>query len=66
MEVLGEGVTELDYKQFCLLLNERKTGNPSRFSSILASRQMTGALSFFQQLDEDDDEFIKSFEDESL
>eukprot|EP00826_Nyctotherus_ovalis_P047345 TRINITY_DN5436_c0_g1_i6.p1 TRINITY_DN5436_c0_g1~~TRINITY_DN5436_c0_g1_i6.p1 ORF type:complete len:241 (+),score=63.86 TRINITY_DN5436_c0_g1_i6:95-817(+) len=65
MEVLGEGVTEIDYDQFCILLNDRLTGNPSRFSSFLAARKMTGALSFFKQLNEDDEDFIKSFEDEA-
>ena len=44
--------------------NETRTINPSRYSSFLGRRQMSGAISFFDQLDEHDGEIILDEEDE--
>lgn len=66
MEAIGEETKELDYNQFCLLLNENIGSNPSKFTNLLKERQMTGAIRFFDELQEADNEFMKTFEDEPL
>ncbi len=64
MQNLGEDVKELNYDQFCTLLNETRSTNPSRYSSFLGRRQMSGAVQFFDQLEEQDGEIIIDEEDE--
>jgi len=66
MEAIGEETKELDYSQFCLLLNENIGSNPSKFTNLLKERQMTGALRFFDELKETDNDLMKGFEDEPL
>jgi len=62
MEILGEETKDIDYNQFCTLLNESRNVNPSRYSSFLNNRHMSGAVQFFNQLQEDDTEVMKNFE----
>ena len=64
MQILGEDVKEINFEQFCTLLNETRTINPSRYSSFLGRRQMSGAVQFFEQLDEQDGEINIDEEDE--
>ena len=62
MEILGEETKDIDYNQFCTLLNESRNVNPSRYSSFLNNRHMSGAVQFFNQLQEDDTEVMRNFE----
>ncbi len=64
MQVLGEDVKELNFEQFCTLLNETRSINPSRYSSFLGRRQMSGAMQFFDQLEDQDGEIVIDEEDE--
>jgi hypothetical protein len=66
MEGIGEETKELNYNQFCLLLNENIGSNPSKFTNLLKERQMTGAIRFFDELKETDGDLMKTFEDEPL
>lgn len=52
MQILGEEVKDVNFEQFCTLLNETRQVNPSRFSNFLEKRHMSGAIQFFNQLDE--------------
>jgi len=65
MEILGEDTKELDYNQFCTLLNETRNANISRYSSFLKKRQMSGAVQFFKQLEEDEGEVMINIEEEA-
>lgn len=60
---MGEDTKEIDYNQFCTLLNETRNSNPSRYSSFLIKRHMSGAVQFFNQLQEDEGEVMKNFEE---
>jgi len=66
MKTIGEETEELDYDQFCLLLNENIESNPSKFTNLLKEGQMTGAIKFFDEMQEGDNELMKTFEDNSL
>eukprot|EP00831_Metopus_contortus_P042249 TRINITY_DN3339_c0_g1_i1.p1 TRINITY_DN3339_c0_g1~~TRINITY_DN3339_c0_g1_i1.p1 ORF type:complete len:100 (+),score=33.61 TRINITY_DN3339_c0_g1_i1:143-442(+) len=65
LEILGEETKELDYAQFCTLLNEHRNINPSRYSAFLNKRHMSGAIQFFNQLEEEG-EMAFDFEEEEL
>jgi len=64
MEILGEDAKELDYNQFCTLLNETRNATISRYSSFLKKRHMSGAVQFFKKLEEDEGEIPMNFEEE--
>lgn len=64
MEILGEDTKELDYNQFCTLLNETRNSNPSRYSSFLNKRHLSGAVQFFKLLEEDEGEIMINMEEE--
>jgi hypothetical protein len=64
MEILGEDTKELDYNQFCTLLNETRNSNPSRYSSFLNKRHLSGAVQFFKLLEEDEGEIMVNMEEE--
>ena len=67
MEILGEDTKELDYTQFCTLLNESRNANPSRYSSFLNNRHMSAAIQFFKQIEEDEGDLdINIEEDEAV
>jgi len=66
MQILGEDVKELNFEQFCTLLNETRSINPSRYSSFLGRRQMSGAMQFFEQLEGMDGEILIDEEDEQF
>lgn len=64
MEILGEDTKELDYNQFCTLLNETRNAAISRYSSFLKKRHMSGAVQFFKQLEEDEGEIAVNMGEE--
>ena len=63
MQNIGEDTKDINFDQFCTLLNETRNVNPSRFSSFLGRRHMSEAVTFFKQL-EDEGEVILDEMDE--
>ncbi len=59
MQTIGEDTKDITFEQFCALLNETRSINPSRFSSFLGRRHMSEAVQFFKQL-EDEGEIISN------
>ena len=63
MQKIGDEVNDLTFEQFCILLNEEKTGNPSRFSTFLTKGNVTEAISFFRSLEEEGEYFTDEIEE---
>ena len=66
MSVLGSDVNEIDYEQFCLLLNEKTNSMPTRFSSLFEKHQISGAIKFFDELSSGESDFIINFGDDEV
>ena len=63
MEILGDETNEIDYNQFCLLLNDNVSSGPTQFTNFLNNRHITGAVNFFKDLDDTETDFIDTFGD---
>lgn len=63
MAVLGEDSDEIDYTQFCLLLNDKAASDSNNFSVLLKNGQMRNAVDFFDQLKDYESDFTNAFED---
>ncbi len=54
MDRIGEEGEEIDFQQFCILLDAGGENNPSRISVLLSGgKGMSKALSFFTHLQND-------------
>ena len=63
MEILGDETNEIDYNQFCLLLNDNVSSESTRFTNFFNNKQMVGAVNFFKDLDSTETDFIDTFGD---
>jgi len=63
MQTLGDDVNELTFNQFCVVLNEEKSTNPSRYSTLLKRGNVSEALSFFKSLEEEGEYFTDEIQD---
>ena len=63
MQTLGEDTKEINFEQFCTLLNETRNSNPSRFSSFLGRRHMSEAVTFFKMLEDEGEAFMGEIDD---
>lgn len=63
MQSLGEDTNELTFDQFCIVLNEEKSTNPSRFSTLLRRENVSEALRFFKSLEEEGEYFTDEIQD---
>ena len=66
MQNLGEDTKEINFEQFCTLLNETRNVNPSRFSSFLGRRHMSEAVTFFKQLEDEGEVILDDIDEEEL
>jgi hypothetical protein len=64
MQNLGEDTKEINFEQFCTLLNETRNVNPSRFSSFLGRRHMSEAVTFFKQLEDEGEVILDDMDDD--
>jgi len=66
MQTLGEEPKEINFEQFCTLLNETRNSNPSRFSSFLGRRNMSEAVQFFKMLEQEGELFTDEIDEDPL